>query len=122
VIEDEDMVREFTVSALEEAGYRVLAASDGASGLRLLDAHPEVTLLFADIILAGPLDGRATAEEALRRRPTLKVLFTTGYTRDAATIGVRLEGDIEIITKPFTSAALLTKVRSLLAAVIETVG
>ncbi len=122
MIEDEDMVREFTVSALEEAGYRVLAASDGASGLRLLDAHPEVTLLFADIILAGPLDGRATAEEALRRRPTLKVLFTTGYTRDAATIGVRLEGDIEIITKPFTSAALLTKVRSLLAAVIETVG
>ncbi|MBV9076665.1 MAG: PAS domain S-box protein [Methylobacteriaceae bacterium] len=114
LVEDEDMVREFTVSALEEAGYTVVAAADGPTGLALLDAHPEVRLLFTDIVLAGPLNGRKVADEALRCRPDLKVLFTTGYTRDAAVLPGRPDGGVDLITKPFTAASLTAKVRRLL--------
>jgi len=73
IVEDEAMVREFSVSALEDADYRVLSAEDGPSGLALLDAHPEVVLLFTDMVLTGPMNGRKVADEALRRRPDLKV-------------------------------------------------
>ncbi len=114
VVEDEDMVREFTVSALGDAGYRVLAAGDGPSGLRLLDAHPDVSLLFTDVVLAGPMNGRKVADEALRRRPDLKVLFTTGYTRNAIVHHGRLDEDVELITKPFTAAGLAEKVARML--------
>jgi CheY-like chemotaxis protein len=114
VVEDEVMVRDFTVAALEEAGYRVLAAGDGPSGLRLLDAHPDVSLLFTDVVLAGPMNGRKVADEALRRRPDLKVLFTTGYTRNAIVHHGRLDEDVELITKPFTAAGLAEKVARML--------
>jgi CheY-like chemotaxis protein len=114
VVEDEDMVREFTVSALGDAGYRVLAAADGPSGLALLDAHPEVAVLFTDVVLAGPLNGRKVADEALRRRPGLKVLFTTGYTRNAIVHHGRLDEGVELITKPFTAVSLAEKVARVL--------
>jgi CheY-like chemotaxis protein len=116
VVEDEPMVRDFSVSALEEAGYRVLAAEDGPSGLALLDAHPETTLLFTDVVLTGPMNGRKVADEALRRRPDLKVLFTTGYTRNAIIHHGRLDPDIDLLTKPFTADALARKVRRILDA------
>jgi CheY-like chemotaxis protein len=108
------MVREFTVSVLEEAGYIVLSAPDGPSGLALLDAHPEVSLLFTDVVLAGPLNGRKVADAALQSRPDLKVLFTTGYTRNAIIHHGRLDADVELLTKPFTSEALAKKVRQIL--------
>jgi PAS domain S-box-containing protein len=114
VVEDEPMVRDFSVSALEEAGYRVLAAEDGPSGLALLDAHPETTLLFTDVVLTGPMNGRKVADEAVRRRPDLKVLFTTGYTRNAIIHHGRLDEGVSLITKPFTATGLAGKVRRVL--------
>ena len=117
VVEDEDMVREFTVSALEEAGYRVLAANAGPAGLALLEAHPEVALLFTDVVLAGPMNGRKVAEEAHRRRPGLPVLFTTGYARDLVTLGGGLDAGLNVITKPYTAAALAERLQSLLSRV-----
>ena len=111
VVEDEDMVREFSVSALEEAGYRVLAAEDGPTGLAMLDAHPEVSLLFTDVVLTGPMNGRKVADEALRRRPNLRVLFTTGYTRNAIIHHGRLDEDVNLLSKPFTAVSLAKKVR-----------
>lgn len=114
VVEDETMVREFSVSALEDAGYTVLAAEDGPSGLALLDAHPEVALLFTDVVFMGPMNGRKVADEALRRRPKLKVLFTTGYTRNAIIHHGRLDEGVELITKPFTATSIAEKVRQVL--------
>ncbi|WP_262273223.1 response regulator [Microvirga yunnanensis] len=114
VVEDEAMVREFTVSALEEAGYVVLAAADGPSGLALFDRHPEVSLLFTDVVLTGPLNGRKVADEALRRRPDLKVLFTTGYTRNAIVHHGRLDEGVNLITKPFTAQSLALKIQQML--------
>ena len=114
VVEDEAMVREFAVSALEEAGYRVHAAEDGPSGLALLDANPDVALLFTDVVLTGPMNGRKVADESMRRRADLKVLFTTGYTRNAIIHHGRLDEGVELLGKPFTAVSLTAKVRGLL--------
>jgi CheY-like chemotaxis protein len=99
---------------LREEGYHVIAAHEGASGLRLLDANPDVKLLFTDVVLPGGMNGRQLADEARRRRPDLKVLFTTGYTRNAIIHHGRLDADVELLTKPFTSEALAEKVRQIL--------
>jgi CheY-like chemotaxis protein len=116
VVEDEEMVRRFSVEALEEAGYRVLESGDGPTGLALLRAHSEVALLFTDVVLAGPMNGRALADEASRLRPDLTVLFTTGYTRNAIIHHGRLDEGVNFIGKPFTVRALASKVRGLLNA------
>ncbi|WP_406854411.1 ATP-binding protein [Alsobacter sp. KACC 23698] len=114
VVEDEPLVRDFSVNALEEAGYRVLSAEDGPGGLALLDAHPEVALLFTDVVLTGPMNGRQVADEALKRRPDLRVLFTTGYTRNAIIHHGRLDDGVHLLGKPFTAEALAEKVGALL--------
>jgi signal transduction histidine kinase len=114
VTEDEQLVREFATVALEEAGWRVLAAEDGPSALALLDAHPEVALLFTDVVLTGPLNGRALADEALKRRPELPVLFTTGYTRNAIIHHGRLDEGVNFLGKPYAASALTARVSSLL--------
>jgi PAS domain S-box-containing protein len=115
IVEDEAMVRDFSVSVLEEAGYRVLAAEDGAAALRLLKAHrDEISLLFTDVVLNGSMNGREVADEALKIRPDLKVLFTTGYTRNAIIHHGRLDEGVQLITKPFAAASLVERVRRVL--------
>ena len=116
LIEDEALLRELGEAALAEAGYTVLSAGDGPAGLALLDAHPEIALVFTDVVLAGPIDGRRVADEAMRRRPGLPVLFTTGYSRDAIVHDGRLDAGVELLTKPFTAQALISKVAQTLAA------
>jgi CheY-like chemotaxis protein len=75
LVEDDPDVREFTVAALTCLGYRLLEASHGQEALRLLDAHPEIALLFTDVGLPD-LNGRQLATEAQRRLRHRKVLFT----------------------------------------------
>jgi len=110
VVEDDDDVRAHAVAILNELGYSVLEAADGASALRTLEAQPGVRLLFTDVGLPGGLNGRQLADEARRRYPQLLVLFTTGYARNAIVHQGRLDPGVELITKPFTFAALATKV------------
>jgi len=115
VVEDEEMVRDFSVSVLEDAGYRVLVAEDGAEALKLLEAHrQEVDLLFTDVVLTGSMDGRKVADEALKIRSDLKVLFTTGYTRNAIIHHGRLDEGVQLITKPFSAASLVERVGRML--------
>jgi len=114
VVEDEAGVREFTVEVLEELGYRVLAAEDAAAALVLLAAEPRVALLFTDVVLTGTVNGRQLADEVLRRRPGLPVLFTTGYTRNAIIHHGRLDDGVNFIGKPFTATGLARKVRGVL--------
>jgi PAS domain S-box-containing protein len=110
VVEDQEMVREFTVAALEGSGYRVLSAGDGPSGLALLDGGAEVALLFTDVVLAGGMSGREVAAEARRRRPGLKVLYATGYARDEIIHDGRLDADVDLLIKPFTATTLVARV------------
>jgi len=115
VVEDEPAVRQFSVDALGELGYRVLEADGAAAALKILDAHPEISLLFTDVVMPD-VNGRKLAEEALRRRPGLKVLFTTGYTRNAVVHNGVLDVGVHLIGKPFTLEDLAVRVREALDA------
>jgi two-component system NtrC family sensor kinase len=114
LVEDDEEVNRFASEVLRDEGYHVISTHEGASGLRLLDANPEVQFLFTDVVLPGGMNGRQLADEALRRRPDLKVLFTTGYTRNAIIHHGRLDADVDLLTKPYTSDALIKKVRQIL--------
>ncbi|HEY9239970.1 MAG TPA: ATP-binding protein, partial [Burkholderiaceae bacterium] len=113
VVEDEPAVRRFSVEALTELGYRVLEAESAGTALRLLELHPEVALLFTDVVMPE-VNGRKLADEALRRRPALKVLFTTGYTRNAVVHNGVLDAGVHLIGKPFTIEELAARVRAVL--------
>jgi signal transduction histidine kinase len=114
VVEDHDDLRAYSVSVLTELGYTVIDAPNGLAALNLLDQTPHIDLLFTDVILPGGMDGRRLADEALRRTAGLKVLFTTGYTRNAIVHNGRLDPDVQLVSKPFTLEALARKVRDVL--------
>ena len=114
VVEDHDDLRSHSVGILRELGYHVLDAAHGRAALDTLQANNDVALLFTDVVMPEGLNGRQLADEAVRRRPGLKVLFTTGYTRNAIVHNGQLDPGVNLITKPFTYAELATKVRTLL--------
>ena len=115
VCEDDDDVRAYSVEVLRELGYRVLEAHDGPSALRLLERQEgRVDLLFTDVVLPGGMTGAVLADEAKATRPELKVLFTTGYARNAIVHHGRLDPGVELITKPFSYAELAARVRDIL--------
>jgi PAS domain S-box-containing protein len=114
VLEDDDDVRTYSVEILRELGYRVLEAHDGPSALRLLERSSRIDLLFSDVVLPGGMTGAQVAQEARAFRPDLKVLFTTGYARNAIIHHGRLDKGVQLITKPFSSSELAVKVRDVL--------
>jgi two-component system cell cycle sensor histidine kinase/response regulator CckA len=114
LVEDDEMVRAFTGLALRDLGYDVLEAADPMKALALSDAHPgDIQLLVTDVVMPH-LSGRALADRLTQRRPSMKVLFVSGYTDEA----VLHHGgaDMLFIQKPYTSSALATKVRGVLDA------
>ena len=112
--EDEDGVRDFTVEALAELGYDVIAAENGAEALRLLGGHPQVSVLLTDVVMPE-MNGRQLAEEALRRAPSLRVLFMTGYTRNAIVHNGVLDTGTHLLSKPFTVAQLEAELETVLS-------
>jgi CheY-like chemotaxis protein len=106
----------YSCETLTELGYDVLSAETGAAGLRVLDGNPNIQLLFTDVGLPGGMNGRQLADEARSRRPDLKVLFTTGYARNAIVHDGRLDAGVDLITKPFSQAALAEKLRDIMDA------
>ena len=114
LVEDDPDVRDYTVEMVSDLGYTVLSAADGASALRQLELHREVVLLFTDVVLAGGMNGRQLAVQALRRRPRLKILYTTGYARNAIVHQGRLESGVEVVFKPFSYSDLAAKIRQIL--------
>jgi len=115
VVEDDERVRHFSVDALRELGYTVVQASDAAQALTVLTLQPRVDLLFTDVIMPD-LDGRRLADKARAERPGLKVLYTTGYTRNAIVHNGMLDADVAFIAKPFTIEQVALKVRQVLDA------
>lgn len=107
VVEDDADVRTFSRETLLELGYRVLEAEDGPTALHILDKDRDIRVLFTDIGLPGGMNGRQLADEARARRPDLKVLFTSGYARNAIVHDGRLDPGVELITKPFSQQVLL---------------
>jgi CheY-like chemotaxis protein len=113
VVEDDAVVRELVVEVLQDLGYSPLQASDGTSGLRIVESTATVDLLVTDIGLPG-LNGRELANAAREHRPGLKVLLITGYAESAAVTGGILNAGMEMLTKPFAVDALAAKVTALL--------
>jgi CheY-like chemotaxis protein len=115
VCEDDDGVRAFSVSSLRELGYDVLEAANGETALATLAAHRDsVAMLFTDVVLPGGMMGSDLAARAHALRPDLKVLFTTGYARDAIVHHGRLDEGIDLVLKPFTFDDLALRVRAAL--------
>jgi PAS domain S-box-containing protein len=115
VVEDEPLVRLLIIDVLDELGYKALEASDGPSGLRILQSPQRVDLLITDIGLPG-LNGRQVADAARVVRPDLKVLFMTGYAENAAAAQGILASGMQIITKPFAMDVLAKRIRELMDA------
>lgn len=115
VVEDENAVRALTTEGLKDLGYTVLEAANGAEALRLLDSNPQVTLLFTDVVMPN-MNGRQLVDEAIKRRPNLKVLFTTGYARNAVVHNGTLDPGVRLLGKPFTLELLARTVRDVLDA------
>jgi PAS domain S-box-containing protein len=116
VVEDAEDVREFTAEVLRRLGYRVLEAADGHAALSILEGEPAVSLLFTDVGLPNGMNGRQLAEQACRRKPELKVLYTTGYARNAIVHHGRLDPGVELLVKPFTQQSLAARVSQMLKA------
>jgi len=113
VVEDDDDVRLFTTESLRELGFSVVQAHDAPSALKLLELRPEVQLIFTDVGLPG-MNGAQLVAAARALRPDIKVLFTTGYARNAIVHQGRLDPGVELITKPFTRVQLASRIRDVL--------
>ena len=113
VVEDEPQVRAISVEALRDLGYSVLEADSATVALQLLAARSDIVLLFTDIVMPE-VNGARLAEAARALRPGLKVLFTTGYTRNAVVHNGVVDAGVALIGKPFTVDALAAKVRNVL--------
>ena len=114
LVEDHEDARVFTAEMLRALGYRVAEAADGASALRALEQLGHVDLLFTDVGLPGNVNGRQLAEEAVKRQADLRVLYTTGYARNAIIHHGRLDYGVQLLTKPFTQPELARRMRQVL--------
>ncbi|HUI15851.1 MAG TPA: CHASE3 domain-containing protein [Xanthobacteraceae bacterium] len=115
VVEDDPLMRRLASEALHELGYTVFDCDSATDALATLDRVTDVKLLFTDVVMPE-INGKKLADEALRRRPALKVLFTTGYTANAVVHGGVLDSGVNFIAKPFTLDQLAAKVRAVLDA------
>jgi CheY-like chemotaxis protein len=112
VVEDDEEVRAFAVRVLRDFGYHVLEADNGADALKII-REQRVDLLFTDIGLPT-LDGRQLVNAARELKPDLKVLFTTGYARNAIVHNGAIDPDVDLLPKPFGSEALGRAIRQIL--------
>jgi PAS domain S-box-containing protein len=116
VVEDEAQVRASVVQQLQSLGYVVSQAGDGTAGLAAFEAAATpYDLLLTDVIMPGPLNGKALAEAVVERWPATKVVFMSGYSEDAIIHGGRLDAGTLLLSKPFRKKDLAQIVRQALA-------
>ena len=116
VVDDEATIRHLIDEVLDEVGYTVIGAADGAAGLKVLQSGAKIELLITDVGLPNGMNGRQVADAARSLRPGLKVLFITGFAENAAVGNGHLEPGMELLTKPFSLDALTAKVADMLKA------
>ena len=114
VIEDDNEVRAYVVEVLRGLNYRVFDARDAGGALDIFDKHgDEIDLLLTDVVLPG-MNGRQIADEIVARQSNIKVLYMTGYSRNAIVHQGRLNPGVEVIQKPLTQESLAAKIREIL--------
>jgi signal transduction histidine kinase len=115
IVEDDPLVREYVVTQIRRFGYRTLAASNAAEALAVIEGPERVDLLFTDVIIPGGMNGSQLATEAAKRRPELRVLYTSGYTENAIVHHGRLDAGVLLLPKPYVSSDLARMIRTALA-------
>jgi CheY-like chemotaxis protein len=114
LVEDETAIRVLMSEVLSEAGYRVIETAEGSAAVERLRSQETIDLLVTDVGLTGGLNGRQVADAGRQSRPTLPVLFVTGYAATAAVGAGQLEDGMEVLTKPFLAVDLERRVAQLL--------
>jgi PAS domain S-box-containing protein len=116
VVEDDALVRKYVIAQIASLGYRTLSAGGAEEALRLIRSEPAIDLLFTDVIMPGPMNGRQLVEEASKLHPGLKVLYTSGYTENAIVHQGRLDPGVLLLAKPYRKQDLARMLRMALAA------
>ena len=115
VVEDDTLVRRYVMTQIESLGYTTLEAANASEALHFIDEVPAIDLLFTDVIMPGMMNGRQLVDEALKRRPGLKTLFTSGYTENAIVHHGRLDSGVLLLAKPYRKSELARMIRLALA-------
>jgi signal transduction histidine kinase len=116
IVEDDDDVRDSTITLVRDLGYSVVAARNGPEALERLKSGERIDLLFTDVVLPQGMNGRALSLEAVALRPGLPVLFTTGYARNAIIHDGRLDPGVQLLAKPYTQSEIAQKLRAVIDA------
>jgi len=111
IVEDDALVRTYVTAQVKSLGYRTFSATNAAEALALIDSDTPLDLLFTDVVMPGGMNGRQLADEARKRRPELKVLFTSGYTENAIVHHGRLDPGVLLLAKPYRKPQLAQMIR-----------
>jgi signal transduction histidine kinase/CheY-like chemotaxis protein/CHASE3 domain sensor protein len=111
VVEDDALVRNFVTAQLQSLGYRTVAAANGPAAMAIIADGQPFDLLFTDVIMPGGMTGRQLADEVTKRRPGIKVLYTSGYTDNAIVHQGRLDPGVLLLTKPYRKSQLASMIR-----------
>jgi len=114
IVEDDNLVRTFVTAQLQSLGYKTVAAADSRAALEMIDAGQAFDLLFTDVVIPGGMSGRELADEVARRRPGVKVLYTSGYTDNAIVHHGKLDDGVMLLTKPYRRNQLAEMIRKAL--------
>ena len=111
IVEDDALVRKYVIAQVQSLGYTTLEASNAVEALKAIDNNPTIDLLFTDVIMPGSMNGRQLVDEALKRRPALKTLYTSGYTENAIVHHGRLDSGVLLLAKPYRKLDLARMIR-----------
>jgi len=111
VVEDDPLVRRYVMTQIESLGYTTLEAANATDALHVIDNGADIDLLFTDVIMPGHMNGRQLVDEALKRRPGLKTLYTSGYTENAIVHHGRLDSGVLLLAKPYRKSELARMIR-----------
>ena len=117
VVEDDERVLDLAVNIFDYAGYNVLAANDAAAGIDCFRQHPEIDLIFCDLILPGGVSGMEMATAIMKEKPDALFLMVSGYSDKGQILRQMIEDmdNIEFIAKPYDVNEVTTKVRAMIS-------
>ncbi|MBW7966481.1 PAS domain S-box protein [Bradyrhizobium sp. BR 10261] len=115
VVEDDRLVRDYVLAQLHSLGYVTLQAANAAEALAIVASDTPFDLLFTDVIMPGNMNGRQLADEVLKTRPDLKVVYTSGYTENAIIHHGRLDSGVLLLAKPYRKSDLARIIRRALS-------
>ena len=111
VVEDDALVRNNVIAQLESLEYSTFAAQDAAEAMALIESGHPIDLLFTDVVMPGVMNGRQLAEQVIKRRPSIKILYTSGYSENAIVHHGRLDPDVLLLPKPYRRTDLDRMIR-----------